>query len=377
MLPVLRVVRFAFDSLCRGGRCTRHPCFVLHTMFRGARDHCNRTALILCGVLLFCCAVGGGRYELGTRGSVADVISDDERASSFTVKARVRVLAGIASSLNYLHRSHKPPIFHRDVKSANVVLTRSMQAKLIDCGVARVLTEAQADRLERGGQTMLTMMGVTTHAIAGNGGIAAAAAAGGRGRGRKGAIVGTQGYMCPRYVMSQGRKFGARTEVFAFGVTMLEVLLGVRSQDVPGGLYDYFFQNFDESDSESDSDDDAESVRADDGDSGGGGWRHSRSLGVHALDKRAGKWNMQPTRGGDGSGDGGGGGGGGACELGERLLKLASSCVAEYRSRPKTMLPVLRELKDLERRFCAVTPEEVQLRVRCALTNGESAWTLT
>jgi len=44
--------------------------------------------------------------------------------------------------LNYMHRSHSPPVFHRDVKSSNLVLTRGMDVKLIDCGLARLLTEA-------------------------------------------------------------------------------------------------------------------------------------------------------------------------------------------------------------------------------------------
>jgi serine/threonine protein kinase len=84
--------------------------------------------------------VGGGRgggggggddiclvYELGEGGSVADVLADDARAAAFSWRHRVRALTAVASCLNYLHRSHRPPIFHRDVKSANVVLTADMQ----------------------------------------------------------------------------------------------------------------------------------------------------------------------------------------------------------------------------------------------------------
>ena len=81
--------------------------------------------------------VGGGRggggndiclvYELGEGGSIADVLADDARATAFSWRHRVRALTAVASCLNYLHRSHRPPIFHRDVKSANVVLTADMQ----------------------------------------------------------------------------------------------------------------------------------------------------------------------------------------------------------------------------------------------------------
>ena len=79
---------------------------------------------------------GGGRsggsdiclvYELGEGGSIADVLADDTRATAFSWRHRVRALTAVASCLNYLHRSHRPPSFHRDVKSATVVLTADMQ----------------------------------------------------------------------------------------------------------------------------------------------------------------------------------------------------------------------------------------------------------
>ena len=53
-----------------------------------------------------------------------------------------QALTALASVLNYMHRSHSPPVFHRDVKSSNLVLTRGMDVKPIDCGLARLLTEA-------------------------------------------------------------------------------------------------------------------------------------------------------------------------------------------------------------------------------------------
>ena len=50
--------------------------------------------------------------------------------------------------------------------------------------------------------------------------------------------------------------------------------------------------------------------------------------------------------------------------LAQQLLDLGRSCAAaERRDRPKDMLSVLRVLKDLERRFCEVTEEEMRQRV--------------
>ena len=49
-----------------------------------------------------------------------------------------------------------------------------------------------------------------------------------------------QGFMCPAYMSSN--KFGDRSEVFSFGVTMLEIITGKRNQDVDGGLYCHFIE---------------------------------------------------------------------------------------------------------------------------------------
>jgi hypothetical protein len=166
--------------------------------------------------------------------------------------------------------------------------------------------------------------------------------------------------MCPRYFASQGTKYGARTEVFAFGVTLLEVLLGRRNQDVPGGIFERYVRRngrrsslggrapaaagaaaagaagaaaAHRNDSDDDSDDDSEDDAA----------SSALHLTVAVLDARAGAWPES---------------------LAEQLLDLGRSCAAaERRDRPKDMLSVLRVLKDLERRFCEVTQEETRQRV--------------
>jgi serine/threonine protein kinase len=76
-------------------------------------------------------------YEFLPGGSLADNLTDDQLASSLTWKARVRVLQQVATALHYLHMGGGgAKCFHRDVKSANICLTASLSAKLIDCGLA-------------------------------------------------------------------------------------------------------------------------------------------------------------------------------------------------------------------------------------------------
>ncbi|EGZ24096.1 hypothetical protein PHYSODRAFT_483581 [Phytophthora sojae] len=49
---------------------------------------------------------------------------------------KIHIAVGVARALEYLH-SRSPPLIHRDLKSKNIMLTRLLEAKLIDFGVSR------------------------------------------------------------------------------------------------------------------------------------------------------------------------------------------------------------------------------------------------
>jgi serine/threonine protein kinase len=145
---------------------------------------------------------------------------------------RIDIALGSASGLAYLHGYRDPAenpgtrvggagavaaggasgvlpegeqVLHRDVKSANIGLAiqggGSLYAKLLDCGLAKAL--------KGGGDNPAMSSSMLAENVSFTGGL----------------IAGTVGYMAPE--LAQGR-YTVRSEVYALGVVLLELLLGKR-----------------------------------------------------------------------------------------------------------------------------------------------------
>ncbi|KNC76659.1 serine/threonine protein kinase, variant 2 [Sphaeroforma arctica JP610] len=139
-------------------------------------------------------------YEHGEHGSLADNLVDDTKARLLVPPVRMRIAAGIAKALAFMHNPKQGggQVFHRDVKSANVVLTATLEPKLIDCGLAFMVPDAP-QALKHPTFT------VTTQA---------------RQRG-----FGTPAYSCPRYLMNNSR-YGERNEIYSLGLVLSELFSG-------------------------------------------------------------------------------------------------------------------------------------------------------
>ncbi|KAL3740648.1 hypothetical protein ACJRO7_021856 [Eucalyptus globulus] len=112
----------------------------------------------------------------------------------------VSIIDGIARGLVYLHEDSRLRIIHRDLKPSNVLLDHEMVAKISDFGMSKIFCENQSSANTR----IVTNANFDTC---------------------------DSGYMVLEYVMR--RLFSVKSDVFSFGVILLEIISGKRS----GGFY--------------------------------------------------------------------------------------------------------------------------------------------
>ncbi|XP_052210635.1 probable receptor-like protein kinase At1g80640 [Diospyros lotus] len=123
-------------------------------------------------------------YELMQNGSLESQLHGPSHGSALSWHHRMKIALDTARGLEYLHEHCNPTVIHRDLKSSNILLDSNFNAKLSDFGLA-----------------------VTD---------------GGHNKSVK--LSGTLGYVAPEYLLDG--KLTDKSDVYAFGVVLLELLLG-------------------------------------------------------------------------------------------------------------------------------------------------------
>uniref|UniRef100_A0A0C9RLY8 non-specific serine/threonine protein kinase n=1 Tax=Wollemia nobilis TaxID=56998 RepID=A0A0C9RLY8_9CONI len=132
-------------------------------------------------------------YPYMANGSVASCLRERQpNEPPLDWPTRKRIALGSARGLSYLHDHCDPKIIHRDVKAANILLDEEFEAVVGDFGLAKLMDYKDTH--------------VTT------------------------AVRGTIGHIAPEY-LSTG-KSSEKTDVFGYGIMLLELITGQRAFDL-------------------------------------------------------------------------------------------------------------------------------------------------
>ncbi|XP_020235204.1 somatic embryogenesis receptor kinase 1 [Cajanus cajan] len=132
-------------------------------------------------------------YPYMANGSVASCLRErPAHQQPLDWPTRKRIALGSARGLSYLHDHCDPKIIHRDVKAANILLDEEFEAVVGDFGLAKLMDYKDTH--------------VTT------------------------AVRGTIGHIAPEY-LSTG-KSSEKTDVFGYGIMLLELITGQRAFDL-------------------------------------------------------------------------------------------------------------------------------------------------
>lgn len=143
--------------------------------------------------LLGCCIENGEQilvYEYMPNGTLCQHLQR-ERGKALPWTVRLTIASETAQAISYLHSAMNPPIFHRDIKSSNILLDFDYRSKVADFGLSRL--------------GLVEMSHIST------------------------APQGTPGYVDPQY--HQNFHLSDKSDVYSFGVVLVEIITAMKVVD--------------------------------------------------------------------------------------------------------------------------------------------------
>ncbi|KAJ9562292.1 hypothetical protein OSB04_007452 [Centaurea solstitialis] len=126
-------------------------------------------------------------YEYMSNGSLASFLYNEEKPA-LNWEERLQIALDISHGIEYLHDGAVPPVIHRDLKSANILLDHLTRAKVADFGLSK---EEVYD-------------------------------------GRNSGLKGTYGYIDPVYISTN--KFTMKSDIYSFGIILFELITAIHPQ---------------------------------------------------------------------------------------------------------------------------------------------------
>nr|XP_043615015.1 calcium/calmodulin-regulated receptor-like kinase 2 [Erigeron canadensis] len=130
-------------------------------------------------------------YEYMSNGSLASFIYKPDLGTekhALDWQERLQIALDISHGIEYLHDGAVPPVIHRDLKSANILLDHLMRAKVADFGLSK---EEVYD-------------------------------------GRNSSLKGTYGYIDPMYISTN--QFTMKSDIYSFGIILFELITAIHPQ---------------------------------------------------------------------------------------------------------------------------------------------------